>query len=215
MAIARVIPLVLTVLLLGAAPARSQAILLFNNGNANFLGGYEMTESTVADDFQLTVSAQATRGIFSMGDATCTFPANWDGHLRWWIYDDDGGVPGAYVATGFAPEVSILSSFDNCPDSKWYTVQFKLGQIVPLSSGVRYWLALHMAADWTVRRDLEWGTTLPGNYSPGVSSLSGTGPWATVGFELSFSLSFVSTDKYLFVDSFESGDTSIWSAGVP
>ena len=87
--------------------------------------------------------------------------------------------------------------------------------MVSLSSGVRYWLALHMAADWSVRRDLEWGTTLPGDYSPGVSSLSGTGPWATVGLELSFSLSSVSSDQYLFVDGFEAKDTSIWSAAVP
>jgi len=215
MAIARIVPFALAGLLLCSGPVHSQAVLLFDNGSANACGGYEMTGSTVADDFEVTFSADATRGTFSMSDGTCTFPANWDGNLRWWIYTDSGGLPSGLVASGFAAEVSVDSFFDNCPDAFWYTVHFKLGQIVPLSSGVRYWLALHMAADWSVSRDIHWGTTSPGNFSPGVASLFGTGPWGTVGLEYSFSLEFVGDDTYLFVDGFESGDTSIWSTTVP
>jgi hypothetical protein len=215
MAIAKTVLFVLAGLVLGSRMVYSQAVLLFDNGSANACGGYEMTTSTVADDFELSFSAEATRGSFSIGDYTCTFPANWDGYLRWWIYTDSGVFPDSVVATGFAVDVSVDPYFDNCPHSFWYTVHFKLGQIVPLSSGVRYWLALHMAADWSVSRGIYWGTTSPGNFSTGVASFEGTAPWGTVGLEHAFSLELVGDDTYLFVDGFESGDTSIWSAAVP
>jgi hypothetical protein len=215
MAIAKSVPFALAGLLLCSGPAYSQAVLLFDNGSANACGGSEITGSTVADDFELSFSAEATRGTFSIGDFTCTFPANWDGNLRWWIYTDSGSLPGGLVASGFAAEVSVNPDFDNCPHSAWYTVHFKLGQIVPLSSGVRYWLGLHMAADWSVNSGINWGTTSTGDFSPGVASLFGTGPWGTVGLEHSFTLELVGDDTYLFVDGFESGDSSIWSATVP
>ena len=215
MAIARAYLFALVGLLLSAAPAYSQAVLLFDNGYMNFLDSYEMTEWIVADDFEVIFSAQATRGTFGMGDTTCTFPANWDGHLRWWIFNDNGGLPGSYVASGYAPEVSANKVFDNCPDTAWYSVQFKFGQMVPLSSGVRYWLAIHMATDWSARSDLYWATTSPGNYASAVTNHLGTGPWVTVGLEHSFSIMLVGDDDYLFVDGFESKDTSIWSMTVP
>lgn len=215
MAVARVFLLVSAGLLFGAMSAYSQAVLLYDNGSPDYLGGYEMTEWTVADDFEVYFSAPASRVAFAMSDLSCTFPANWDGYLRWWIYLDNGGLPGSYVASGFAPQISATLDFDNCPAAAYYSVNFQLGQMVPLSSGVRYWLALHMGADWSVNQDLYWGATSSGSYSSGVHSRWGTDPWATVGLEHSFRISLVGSDDYIFVDGFESQDTSIWSAAVP
>ena len=215
MAIARTFLFVAVGLLLGAGPAHPQALLLFNNGSPDFLGGYEMTEWTVADDFEVTVSAEVTRGTFAMSDPTCSFLANWDGHLRWWIYIDSGGLPGSPLASAFAPEVSVTLDFDDCPVSAHYSINFKLGQMILLSTGTRYWLGLHMAADWSANDALYWGTTSVGNYSSGVSSRWGTEPWGTVGLEHSFSLEVVGDDDYLFVDGFESGDISIWGMYDP
>ncbi len=215
MAIVRLFLFVSAGLLLGAVSAYSQAVLVYDNGSSDFLGGFEMTEWTVADDFEVAVSGQASRGAFGMSDPSCTFPANWDGYLRWWIYLDNGGVPGGYVASGFAPEISTNLIFDDCPDNAHYTVQFQLGRMVSLSSGVRYWLGLHMAADWSVWQGLYWGTTSTGNYSSGMSRHWGTDPWGTVGLEHSFHLTLVGDDDYIFVDGFESGDTGIWSLTEP
>lgn len=215
MAVLRVILFVSAGLLLGAASAYPQAVLLFDNGSPDYQGGYEMTEWTVADDFEVIGTLQASRVSFSLSDVSCTFPANWDGYLRWWIYLDNGGLPGSPVASGFAPQISATLDFDDCPAAAYYSINFPLGRMVPLSSGVRYWLALHMAADWSVQQGLYWGTTLPGNYSSGVHRRWGTDPWGTVGLEHSFRISFVGSDDYIFVDGFESRDTSIWSMAVP
>ncbi len=89
MAVARLFLFVSVGLLLGAASAYSQAVLLYDNGSPDFQGGYEMTEWTVADDFEVPFSAQASRVAFAMSDLSCTFPANSDGYLRWWIYLDN------------------------------------------------------------------------------------------------------------------------------
>ena len=215
MVIARMGLLVFVALLLHAEPVSSQAILLYDNGDSDYVGGFEMTRFTVADDFEVYVSAEASRGAFAMADLTCTFPANWDGHLRWWIFEDDGGIPGSTIATGYAPEVSVSLVWDNCPSAAHYSVQFKLGQMVSLSSGVRYWLALRMALDWSSNDGLYWSSTQQGGFSPGVSSQWGTDPWSTVGLEHSFRISLVGTDDYIFVDGFESGDTTVWMFTEP
>ena len=166
-------------------------------------------------DFEVVTSAEATRVTFAMSDTTCTFPASWDGYLRWWVLSDDGGGPGESLYSGFAPDITATKVFDNCPHSQHYSVTVKLGRTVPLASGVRYWLALHMAADWSTPDDLFWGTTSPGHYSPGMASRWGSEPWSTVGLEHAFRLEAVSDDDYLFVDGFEAGSTIVWSVTVP
>jgi len=76
----------------------------------------ELTWWTEAEDFELSFSAVATRASIGMVDGTCTFPANWDGILRWWLYEDDGGLPGSsFVTTGISPDVSIYTDQDDCP----------------------------------------------------------------------------------------------------
>jgi hypothetical protein len=207
MAAIRLFLFALAGMLLTSVPAYSQAVLLFDNGPMDYVNGFEMTEWTEAEDFEVPFSSIATRVVFGMGDTTCTFPANWDGHLRWWIHLDSGGLPGAVVATGFAQEVNATLDFDNCPLAAWYDVSFKFGQMPQLTVGVRYWLALHMAADWSARDNLYWATTSPGNFSFGAASHWGTQPWEYTGMHFAFRISAVGDDRYIFVDGFESGDT--------
>ena len=160
-------------------------------------------------------STTATRVELSVGDY-CVFPANWDHHLRWWIHEDSGGLPGPVVATGFAPEVWYTLDVDNCPTVAWWDVWFPLGQMVDLTVGVRYWLAIHMAADWSIRDDISWADTSLGHFSDSAEQMGGTGPWTPHdGEDFSFMISAVSDDTYLFVDEFASGDASIWSDIVP
>jgi len=201
--------------LLTSAPAFPQAVMLFDNGPPDYSNGHEMTMWTEADDFEVPFSAAATRVELSVADY-CVFPVNWDNHLRWWILEDSGGLPGPVVATGFAPEVWYTLDFDNCPVAAWWDAWFPLGQMVDLTVGVRYWLAIHMAADWSVRDEIYWAVTVPGHFSPAANQMGGTGPWTSIaGFDLSFMISAVSDDTYVFVDGFASGDASIWSNLVP
>ena len=82
--------------------------------------------------------------------------------------------------------------------------------------GVRYWLAIHMAADWAIRDDIAWTTTVPGHYSDAAEQMGGTGPGIRTQVRSdAFMISAVSDDTYLFVDGFASGDASIWSNVVP
>jgi hypothetical protein len=214
MATGKLFPFVLVGALLVSAPAFPQAVMLFDNGPMDYVNGHEMTMFTEAEDFEVPFSAQATRVSIGMGEF-CAFPGSWDNHLRWWIYEDSGGLPGPLVATSFAPAVSYTLDLDNCPGIAWWDVWFPLGQVVDLTVGVRYWLAIHMAADWAIRDEIYWATTSPGNFSRGAFQLGGTGPWASLPDDLAFNISFVSDDTYIFVDGFASADTSIWSTTVP
>jgi hypothetical protein len=81
----------------------------------------------LADDFEVPFSSVATRVKLSVADY-CLFPANWDTHLRWWIHQDSGGLPGPVVATGFAPEVVYSLDLNNCPTAAWWDTWFPLGQ---------------------------------------------------------------------------------------
>jgi len=212
---ARQIAFALAGALLISAPAFPQAVLLFDNGPDSYDYGREMTMWTQADDFEVPFSTTATRVELSVGDY-CVFPANWDHHLRWWIHEDSGGLPGPVVATGFAPEVWYTLDVDNCPTVAWWDVWFPLGQMVDLTVGVRYWLAIHMAADWSIRDDISWADTSLGHFSDSAEQMGGTGPWTPHdGEDFSFMISAVSDDTYLFVDEFASGDASIWSDIVP
>ncbi len=199
--------------LLIGTPAQAQVALLFDNGPMDYLNGGELTLYTEAEDFELSFSAVATRIDFGNGGHNCTFPANWDGVLRWWIMEDDGGMPGStFVATGIAPSVSVFLDLDQCPGAwAWYDLTFSLGQQVQLEGGVRYWLALHMAGDWSWRRELYWATSSSGLYSTAMVQLEGVGRWTATGRHQSFMILAYGDDHDIFVDEFESGDYDIWS----
>ncbi len=90
MTTARSLVFLMAIALLMVAPVQAQVALLFDNGPMDHVSGFEMTQWTEADDFELSFAAEATRVDMGMLDITCTFPANWDGILRWWILADDG-----------------------------------------------------------------------------------------------------------------------------
>jgi hypothetical protein len=199
---------------LTCAQASAQVALLFDNGPMDHLNGGEVTFWTEADDFELGYSAVATRVDIGMADTTCTFPANWDGILRWWVYQDDGGLPGPMVSTGIVPNVAVYPDLDECPAYAWYTLSFPLGQQVWLDGGVRYWLAIHMGGDWSLRRDLYWATTSVGFGANVVVQQGGTGPWTSTSVDLSFMILAYGDDEEIFVEEFESGDFDIWSEAI-
>jgi len=217
MTTARSLVLLMAAGLLMAAPVQAQVALLFDNGPMDYANGWEISWWTLADDFELPFNAEATRVTIGMIDTTCTFPANWDGVLRWWILDDAAGLPGGTViATGISSEVSFFISQDDCP-SGWafYDQNFSLGQQVNLEAGVRYWLAIHMGGDWSERRDIYWATTATGAFNPSAYRLQGVDPWTyTPLLQHSFMILAYGDDHGIFVDEFESGDESIWSGFV-
>ncbi len=203
--------------LLMAMPAQAQVALLFDNGPMDYANGWEITWWTEADDFEVAFSAPATRVTIGMLDTTCTFPANWDGILRWWILNDEAGLPGSTViGTGISPQVSFFLSQDDCPGGwAWYEQSFSLGQQVSLEGGVRYWLAIHMAGDWSVRHNLYWATTATGAFNAAAYQTQGVDPWAyTPLVQHSFMILAHGDDHGIFTDEFESGDVWIWSTAI-
>ena len=213
MTTARLFVVLMACVLFTSVPAQAQVALLFDNGPMDYANGFEMTAVTQADDFEVAFSATATRVEIGMGETSCAFPANWDGVLRWWIYEDAVGMPGTLVSTGIAPDVSVYIDWDNCPTVAWYVLSFPLGQSVPLEQSVRYWLAIHMAGDWSVFRNIYWATTSAGFFSDPVFMTGGTGAWTVnLGWHYSFMILAHGDDLGIFSDEFESGDYDIWSS---
>ena len=212
---ARLFVVLMACVLFTSVPAQAQVALLFDNGPMDYANGWEMTWWTEADDFELAFSAPATRITMGMLDTTCTFPGNWDGVLRWWILNDEAGLPGSTViATGISPQVSFYISQDDCPSGwAWYEQSFSLGQQVNLEGGVRYWLAIHMAGDWSVRRDLYWATTATGAFNAAAYQTQGVGAWSyTPLLQHAFMILAHGDDLGIFSDEFESGSYDIWSS---
>ncbi len=169
---------------------------------------------SIADDFEVSTSALATGVSFNMSDSDDDL-ANWDGVLRWWICSDSGGLPDTVLAEGIAVDVSWTMLQ---PTGSWdlYLGSFSFGQSLPLTTGTRYWLALHMNRTWSYNVGLVWNFTPTGHYSPAVSDLISFGDWSqSVSSEFAFSIIASTEVTYIFTDGFELADTSIWSTSQP
>jgi hypothetical protein len=166
---------------------RSGEVPIFDNGAPNYSNGREMTYWTEADDFTLDESTTLGSAQFSLLDTNGGLNL-WDGSLSWWIYVDDGGMPGTLHANGYADQLDV--TFDQEVNGwDFYDFSFEFGDGgVNVSGGTTYWLALHAALDWTNRDDLYWATTGANGTHGAVEQQGGSGDWSTNGDQYAFAL---------------------------
>lgn len=182
--------------------------LLFDNGPRSGNCCSEMTRYTLAEDFELATSERLVSVRYAMEDETGVFPANWDGVLGYWIFRDQAGFPGDLLDAGAGVGIDVQDAGDGS-----YEVRFDLAQPFDARPGRRYWLALHMTADWGEEHGLRWALTESG-FGELARFDDGSGAsWSDSGHHLAFAL--LGDPRYLFADGFEGGDTSDWSAALP
>ncbi|MBA3725772.1 MAG: PEP-CTERM sorting domain-containing protein [Armatimonadetes bacterium] len=167
--------------LAGAASAQ----LIYGNGPPDQQNGNEMTQWLQAENFNL--SGNSTLGWIRFW--TIEVPnAAYDGNVDWFVFDNNGGIPGSIVDSGSVSNPSktflqsgILGSFDE------YVYDLDIAD-VNLTGSTDYWLGLHINADYGSRRDIYWESG-GGNAPTGQESDGGTmNNWSGNGTEHAFEL---------------------------
>ena len=188
------------------------AMVLFSSEPMEATTGIKMTQYLVADDFYVGASAEATTVSFKLGDWNGDFPAVFDGLIRWWIYLDDGGQPGQIMTRGTAYDVSYSLATPPGPSvyTSCYDLSFHLGRLVTLDPCSHYWLVLNLNQGLEYNEFYSWIKSETDYYSVARFS-DGTPGWTPATVSLTFSVIADTYVQYLFADSFETGDSAIWS----
>ena len=191
-------------------------VVLFDNGPMNHVNGLGVTVAENADDFELSMSADTTSARIGITDIdSMSFPENWDGLVKWFIYTDNAGLPGTRLMAGTGRDTSYVleSSF---PPYEFYWLSFNLNRQVTLDVGVRYWFAINLNRSLTTTAGIGWAASTDLNYSPGAfNNPYGSGVYEPWVLDFSFVLSSNTEVNYLFADGFETGDFQFWSSHQP
>ena len=109
--------------------------LIYDNGGdpVPFSGRFTDTNFIAFDDFVLTGSA-----ILEDAHFVLNVFEDWDGTIEYFVFTDDGGVPGELVGTGNAINIETEGLG---PDIMM--VWFDLEEPIPLESNVTYWFGIH------------------------------------------------------------------------
>lgn len=144
--------------LLLACSAAAQAVVVYDNGPPDLMGGNEMTNWIQAEDFTLASTTTITDVHFWSLEA----PGGYSGSIQYAFYSDAGGSPnlGAPVA-GFAAGAALTRTATGNTffglDEYYYS--FDVAPFVALG-GTTYWLGLHNGPIGNdVRAEVYWETT--------------------------------------------------------
>lgn len=166
----------------------ADAAIVYNNGAPNLDGGNDATAWIQAEDFMLeSITTLTGAGVYLAGFGDL---ANWDGNLRWWIFDNSNG-PGAILATGLVNPPAVDSGLPWCCGGNAYLVEFSFN--FTASAGTTYWLGIHASADGDYARDdIYWVTTDQNSSLGGHESAGGTlDNWTDLGNQHAFFLTAV------------------------
>jgi len=194
---------------------------IFDNGAPNNLVGQENTVAIVADDFQVTQDVFLTDvHFFNFEDPNFVSPPTpWDGTLEYFIYNDNAGMPAnPPFESGIGQNIQKMNigvGFPTRPNAIHYEYSFDLENPIQLQAGVKYWIGLHLANDFTTFDHIYWEATSTGFGSNGVTTLTGNNgnpPWVNTGVNFAFSL----TGAEIFVggEYFTLDTTALLLAGI-
>jgi len=184
---------------------------LWDNGDPNFTSGISITGQALADDFELPVAEDLNHMTLTVLDTVSNSMGGWDGVIRWWIYDDDNGLPGNRLSAGSGRDFVILDA--GVPD--FFVLGFELGRVVHLEANSRYWIAVHLNSGYSYVNNISWAGTATATLNFGAGSNWGTDPWESWVRDFSFQLEENSVYNYLFTGDFESEDLEFWDSHSP
>jgi len=125
------------------ALSQSDAPVVHQNGNPNFEESDFIDDALIADDFVLSSG-------FTITDAHFVSELNDDDDvlvepLFYFIFADNGGQPGAEIASGTAINVQIMDIDPAGPEDGIVEIWFDFEDGVPLDGGVTFWFGLKYA----------------------------------------------------------------------
>jgi len=125
------------------ALSQSDAPVVHQNGNPDFTNSNFIDDTFIADDFVLSSG-------FTITDAHFISELNNDNDvlvepLFYFIFADNGGQPGAELASGTAINVQIMDIDPLDPEDGIVEIWFDFEDGVPLDGGVTYWFGLKYA----------------------------------------------------------------------
>lgn len=172
-----------------AAPALATTV--YQNGDANRIGGSGLDSNFNAHDFKLATDASLTGMTLYVLDVFGTIGT---GPMNYVIHDNDPvsddifavGSPGNILASGMTSAVSItaLGRQQGVGDPE-YRLSFQFLNPVTVAGGVNYWIALRYG-DGSQQGSLLWSSIGPNGTSSGVEFRDGE--WISGSPEASFSL---------------------------
>lgn len=185
-------------LFLGAGTPSTAAPIVFDNGGPIPFGedGNEATQWLQAEDFSLGGPTLLTGGGVYVGFVDGV--DSWGGSkpFTYFLYGDDGGKPGIEVASGEAQIQTVEFAVPWDDETSTYRVDFDFATPVLLDGGTAYWLGIHLAEDFTSKREIYWVTTEPGQPWSGETGRclsddpldTACGTWGDTGNEHAFYL---------------------------
>jgi hypothetical protein len=123
-------------------------LAVYDNGASTHSGGAAVGHLIAADDFLLDVATHVSGASVDVSDGPADMNRRWDGTVEWWLFDDAAGVPGSLIAFGTGVNVKQRNIVESALGFRDFTVDFDFGEMIPLPAGERFWLALHMLADY-------------------------------------------------------------------
>ncbi len=160
--------------------------VVFDNGEPSLYGyGNGVLDRLQADDFELMQGAILTKGHFWTLEGDL-----WDGTLEYFIFADDGGMPGTIVSSGDGQSVVKNATGRATPLAEEYKYSFEFETPIDLDAGETYWFGLHLAADYAGNSYvIIWSDSIAGLGYTCYESLGGTlDNWGDSGIHRAFYL---------------------------
>jgi len=159
----------------------SRAAVIFDNGPA-IGGGFEATESLVADDFRFDdTTTVGGAGVFMDGQID-----HWTGGFQYSIYSVVNGAPGAVLTSGDVTTHPV----DQGPvdTQEIFLFQFDLATPFVAQAGQSYYLAIHARSDFRDNDGIFWAFTNPNGSLGTQFQQNGQGDFIPVGGDMAFFL---------------------------
>lgn len=141
-----------------ALSAAGLSIMVYNNGEPYFVyddhGGISSKAVAVghlisADDFTLSVAKHVTGASVDVYDGPADQNKRWDGTVEWWLFNNNGNLPGNLIASGIGENIVQRNIEEDPLGFRDFTVDFDFDQEIPLPAGQIFWFALHMRVDYS------------------------------------------------------------------
>jgi len=195
------------------------AAAIYDNGPSTYSGGIAIGHFIAADDFVLTADGTLTGVSVDINDGPASQNRRWDGTVEWWILSDNAGAPGSVIASGNGQNIAASNIVVDALGFRTLTVDFDLGQSIPIDGLTPYWLALHFQTDYS-RVSVFWDHSSTIHYShayQGIEELGGVPDYSgsyfgMSGFDAAFRLEGSSSAITTLVRTVGSGSgpSEIW-----
>jgi len=126
--------------------------IIFDNGGPSNEFVASLTALVHADDF----SFSEDKVLKDVHFWTQENGPSWDGTLEYFVFLDEGGLPGALLAFGNGENVEKTDEGFNSFGGDRFEYSFDLEEPLMLDGGTTYWIGLHLQSDFANVISIKW-----------------------------------------------------------